>query len=499
MVQQLQLRPNLNRFGLLIGAFFFWLSALFCSVSAADLLPIPEVAYVTDTAHLLTAEQKRSLEAKLAGFEEKYGSQIAVIIVPSTNGEPIEDYAHRVGDNWKLGRKDVGDGLLLIVAVNDHRIRIDVMRALEGAIPDVAASRIITDVMAPNFRQNNYYQGISQALDKVFTLIEDAKLPAPQKKRSEANILYDPAEALWDEPWVAVLFIGFVITMMLRELMGRKSAPLAGLAVGGLAAFIMQSLFAGIVIALIVVVIAMCIPTAVLEAGARRTAKMYGTDRRYRGKRGGGDDGFGGFGGFGGGGFGGGGFGGGMGGGAGSGGGGDAAGGGASGGWEKMSIGRILKHWVMSPVPVTLAFPQSSLDAVTKCIEECEQQTSAEFRLIIERSIPSKGLRENITDAQRAKELFGRYGVWDTEDNNGVLIYLNLSDRAIEIYLDRGAAREVAQTQLDDIVKQMEIAFADKKFVEGVCQAFRSLAAILSKPFPNKPVQDPVPNTPVVL
>lgn len=83
MVQQLQLRPNLNRFGLLIGAFFFWLSALFCSVSAADLLPIPEVAYVTDTAHLLTAEQKRSLEAKLAGFEEKYGSQIAVIIVPN--------------------------------------------------------------------------------------------------------------------------------------------------------------------------------------------------------------------------------------------------------------------------------------------------------------------------------------------------------------------------------------------------------------------------------
>lgn len=333
MVQQLQLRPSLNRFGLLFSAFCLWLSALLCPVSAADLLPVPEVAYVTDTAHLLTAEQKRSLEAKLAGFEEKYGSQIAVIIVPSTNGEPIEDYAHRVGDKWKLGRKDVGDGLLLIVAVNDHRIRIDVMRALEGAVPDVAASRIITDVMAPNFRQDNYYQGISQALNKVFTLIEDAKLPALQKKHSEANILYDPAEALWDEPWVAVLFIGFVITMMLRELMGRKSAPLAGLAVGGLAAFIMQSLFAGIVIALIVVVIAMCIPTAVLEAGARRTAKMYGNDRRYRGKRGGGDGGFGGFGGLGGGGFGGGGFGGGMGGGAGSGGGGDAAGGGASGGW----------------------------------------------------------------------------------------------------------------------------------------------------------------------
>lgn len=336
MVQLLQLRPSLNRFGLLLGALLFWICALFTSASAADLLPIPEVAYVTDTANLLTAEQKRQLEAKLAAFEEKVGSQIAVIIVPSTNGEPIEDYAHRIGDKWKLGRKDVGDGLLMIIAVNDHRIRIDVMRALEGAIPDVAASRIITDVMAPQFRNDNYYQGISQALDKVFTLIENAKLPAPERKKTQANILYDPDEALWDQPWIAVIFIGFVITMMLRELMGRKSAPLSGLAVGGLAAFIMQSITAGIVIALIVVVLAMCIPTSVLEAGAKRTAKMYGQDRRYRGRGRGGDGGFGGFGGFGGGGFGGG-FGdggmGGMGGGAGSGGGGDAAGGGASGGW----------------------------------------------------------------------------------------------------------------------------------------------------------------------
>lgn len=338
MVHLLQLRLSPNRLALFFGALLLWVGALFTSVSAADLLPIPEVAYVTDTANLLTAQQKRQLEAKLAAFEEKVGSQIAVIIVPSTNGEPIEDYAHRVGDKWKLGRKNVGDGLLMVIAVNDHRIRIDVMRALEGAIPDVAASRIITDVMAPQFRNDNYYQGISQALDQVFTRIEDAKLPAPERKKTEPNILYDPDEALWDQPWIAVLFIGFVITMMLRELMGRKSAPLSGLAVGGLAAFIMQSITAGIVIALVVLVLAMCIPTSVLEAGAKRTANMYGRDRRYRGRGRGGDGGFGGFGGFGGGGFGGGGFGdgggfGGMGGGAGSGGGGDAAGGGASGGW----------------------------------------------------------------------------------------------------------------------------------------------------------------------
>ena len=164
-----------------------------------------------------------------------------------------------------------------------------------------------------------------------------------------------------------------------------------------------------------------------------------------------------------------------------------------------MSIGRILKHWVMSPIPVTVAFPQASLEAVTRCIEECETKTSAEFRLIIERSIPAKDLRANITDASRAKELFGQYGVWDTEENNGVLIYLNLSDRAIEIYLDRGAARVVSQTQLDEIVKKMEIAFADKKFESGVCEAFRKLADILSVKFPNRPTNTPVPDTPVIL
>lgn len=336
MEQLLLLRPSkwLNFLAALIVSF----AALFCEANAADLLPVPDVAYVTDTANILTPEQKRSLEAKLASFESKTGSQIAVIIVPSTNGEPIEDYAHRVGDQWKLGRKNVGDGLLFVVAVNDHRVRIDVMRALEGIIPDVTASRILNEAVLPAFKTNNYYQGINQGLNRIFARIEAGNLPAPDAKSSDEGNwnIYDPDEALWDQPWVAVIFIGFVITMMLRELMGRKSAPIAGLAVGGLSAFIMQSLTAGIIIALAVVVIAMCIPSAVLEAGARRTARMYSQDRRYRSRNNGG--GIGGFGGFGSGGGFGGGFGdgggiGGMGGGAGSGGGGDSAGGGASGSW----------------------------------------------------------------------------------------------------------------------------------------------------------------------
>ncbi len=153
----------------------------------------------------------------------------------------------------------------------------------------------------------------------------------------------------------------------------------------------------------------------------------------------------------------------------------------------------------MSPIPVTMAFPHSSLDVVSRCIEECETQTSAEFRLIIERSIPSKDLRRNITDADRAKELFGQYGVWDTEENNGVLIYLNLSDRAIEIYLDRAAARVVKQNELNEIVKGIEESFSKGRFESGVCDAFRELTKLLAPAFPNKPVENPVPNEPVVL
>ena len=123
-----------------------------------------------------------------------------------------------------------------------------------------------------------------------------------------------------------------------------------------------------------------------------------------------------------------------------------------------MSVGRILKHWVMSPIPVTMAFPQSSLDAVSRCIEECETQTSAEFRLIIERSIPSKDLRRNIT-----------------------------------------AARIVKQSDLDGIVKRIEESFSKGQFESGVCDAFRELTKLLAPAFPNKPVENPVPNDPVIL
>lgn len=308
-------------------SFFLWCSSAF----SQELIPVPKFDYVTDTAGLFTPQQRNALENKLADFEKKVGSQVCVVVVPTTNGEPIEDFAHRIGAEWKPGRKGVGDGLLFVVALNDHRVRIDVMRALEGAIPDVTANRILQEAVLPNFKADNYYQGINQGLDLIFKQIQGEGLPPPEAKTERTGLEMN-GEPLWDEPWVAIIFIGFVMTMMLRQLLGKKSAPLAGVLVGALGAFIMQSIIAGVIIGALVMFASLLVPTEVLEAGARRTARM--NNRRNR--RFGSDSGFGGFGGFGagfGGGFGGGGFGGSSDSGPSSGGGGDAAGGGASGGW----------------------------------------------------------------------------------------------------------------------------------------------------------------------
>lgn len=164
-----------------------------------------------------------------------------------------------------------------------------------------------------------------------------------------------------------------------------------------------------------------------------------------------------------------------------------------------MAILRTLKHWAMSPLPVKYSFPAEALPKITQCIEKAETTTSAEFEVIIERSLPMEILQSNSVAHTRAEQLFSQYRVWDTEDNNGVLIYLNLTDHAIEIVLDRAAARIFSQKQLDDIVFQMGEKFKQKQFAEGICEAIMELAKVLSVHFPNKPVTDPLPNEPVIL
>lgn len=164
-----------------------------------------------------------------------------------------------------------------------------------------------------------------------------------------------------------------------------------------------------------------------------------------------------------------------------------------------MSISKILHHWVLSPIPVKYSFPLRVLNSIEKQIESCETQASVEFRVIVERSLPMSYLRRDLGTKERARTLFGKYEVWDTEDNNGVLIYLNLTAHAIELVLDRNAMRAVSQDQINGIVEEMEVSFANKDFEGGVCRALEKLTELLKIKFPNKPVSDPLPNSPILL
>ena len=267
--------------------------------SAAGLQPIPKLsARVTDLTGTLTAEQQTTLEQKLAAFQSAKGSQLAVLIVPTTQPEDIFQYSVRVVEQWKLGRTKVDDGALLIVAKNDRRVWIQVGYGLEGVLTDAICSRIVAETVTPAFRQGNFYGGIDGAVDQMIKLIDGEPLPPPQAPGSA------PVTRLMPELLFAVL-IGSVV---LRGIFGRT----------------LGSAFTGVGAGLLVWLAAHALLLAGLAAvGAFVLALLLGVARGSGWSSMPRSGGFGG-GGFGGGGFGGGGF---------SGGGGGFGGGGAGGSW----------------------------------------------------------------------------------------------------------------------------------------------------------------------
>jgi uncharacterized protein len=290
-----------------------WLGALALAAGVAFALPaaraeitVPPVARVTDLTGTLSAEQRARLDAKLAAFEARKGSQIAILIVPTTQPDDIAGFGIRVADAWKLGRKGVDDGAILIVAKDDHRMRIEVGRGLEGVVTDLAANRILDEYLRPSFRAGDFYGGIDRAVDRLVALIDGEPLPAPQHREWQST----PRgfQALLP----ILIVIGLIGGPILRRVLGR---PLGAAATGGIAGFLAWMLLGALGLAALAGVIAFLFT---LLGGLGGGGWM---------SRGGGLGGFGG--GFGGGGFGGGGFGGG----GFSGGGGGFSGGGASGSW----------------------------------------------------------------------------------------------------------------------------------------------------------------------
>eukprot|EP01032_Pedospumella_encystans_P017177 gene17177-19583_t len=132
---------------------------------AQTLVPVPPLtARVMDQTGTLSAADVAALEQQLKTFEQQRGTQIVVLVLPSTAPEDIADFTQRLGDAWKIGRRQVGDGLLLVVALNDRRLRIAPAKALEGAVPDLAAQRIIDQVITPAFRRGDVAGGLREGL-----------------------------------------------------------------------------------------------------------------------------------------------------------------------------------------------------------------------------------------------------------------------------------------------------------------------------------------------
>jgi len=276
----------------------------------ADDAVVPKLTrHVTDLTGTLTPQQVDQLDARLVALEKAKGSQVVVVMVPTTQPDDLEGYSLKVAETNKVGREGPDDGVLLLLAKNDRRVRIEVGYGLEGALPDAIASRIIREYMAPKLRANDYYGGIDEALNAITQIVQGEALPAPvapdeshEKRRGGGGGLLLP------------LIFGVIF---LRGILGRAPLgvrmPLGGAITGGLGWLFLHSILGGVL---------------GLVAGAILMAIPFGAGRSIGG---GGWGGFGG-GGFGGGGFGGGGFGGGGGGGF-SGGGGSFGGGGASGSW----------------------------------------------------------------------------------------------------------------------------------------------------------------------
>ena len=150
------------------------------SVFAQGLQGVPALtARVIDQTSTLSAAESAALESRLSAFEQETGAQVVVLMVMTTAPEDIASYANRVANTWKIGRKDVGDGLLLLVAKQDRKIRIEVAKSLEGAVPDLAAKRVIDEAITPHFKQGRFAAGIDAAISQISALIRSESLPAP--------------------------------------------------------------------------------------------------------------------------------------------------------------------------------------------------------------------------------------------------------------------------------------------------------------------------------
>jgi uncharacterized protein len=256
------------------------LALLLCWACAAfaDVAVPPLSGRVVDQTGTLSSSDVASLTQTIRNFELRKGSQVAVLIVPTTAPETIEQYSLRVAEAWKIGRKKIDDGALLVVAKDDRKLRIEVGYGLEGALTDVTSKRIIDEVITPKFRSGDFAGGISAGVDRIIRVIDGEKLPVPEPRQQPSSDFLSHIDLL--NPFT--LFAVFIVGSILRATLGRLIGAVAtGGVVGLLAWLVAGSLVASIIAAFIAFVVTMFAETPTSSSG-------HGGGRGWSGGYGGG-------------------------------------------------------------------------------------------------------------------------------------------------------------------------------------------------------------------
>jgi uncharacterized protein len=225
-------------------AFFLALFLCWAGVAFADVAIPPLTGRVVDLTGTLSSDQIAAQTQRLKDLEQRKGSQVAVLIVPTTQPETIEQYSIRAAEAWKIGRKKIDDGALLVIAKDDHKLRIEVGYGLEGALTDVTARRIIDEVIVPRFRTGDFDGGIAAGITRIIGVIDGEPLPAPKPEASHGpDIDWIGLSSFWPFILVGALMIGSFMRAVFGRLLG---ASVAGGILGAIVWFLVGSLIAGI-------------------------------------------------------------------------------------------------------------------------------------------------------------------------------------------------------------------------------------------------------------
>ena len=239
---------------LLLASIFMWALAPDAIAAEGDIVAIPKlVKRVTDLTATLSVADEARIEARLKTFEEKKGAQIAVLIVATTQPETIFDYSIRVAEAWKLGRKDIDDGVLFVVAKGDRKLQILAGRGTQGVLTDAMSKRIISEIVAPKFRSSDFAGGIDDGVAKIIDVLQGEALPPPPEKKRTSAKQGSSVETFLILGVIAAMFVGPLLRSLLGRFMGASAtAGVTGAAAWFLAGGLLFPIVAGVIVFFIV-------------------------------------------------------------------------------------------------------------------------------------------------------------------------------------------------------------------------------------------------------